>query len=175
MEIVVSPLSDRHQRQGFCCGIDSLDEYLVRYASQDRKRNVSRVFVATSADSPEVTVGYYSLSAGSIDAESLPMEYMRRLPRYPVPVAILGRLAVGVAFQKQGLGALLLVDALKRVQQASQALAVFAVVVDAIDDLASEYYRQFGFLPLPRQPKRLFLPLDTITGLIAAGESSEQR
>lgn len=168
MGFVISPLSDRHQRQGFRCGNGSLDEYLQRYASQDKKRNVSRIFVAAPAENPDMTVGYYSLSAGGIGAESLPAEYSRRLPRYPVPVAILGRLAVSVDCQKQGIGSLLLVDALRRVMQASQTLAVFAVVVDAIDDRAYAYYRQFGFIPLPRQPQRLFLPLETIVGLMAA-------
>lgn len=167
MGFVISPLSDKHQRQGFNCGIGSLDEYLQRYASQDKKRNVSRIFVATTAEHPETTLGYYSLSAGGIGAESLPAEYSRRLPRYPVPVAILGRLAVSTACQNQGIGSLLLVDALRRVQQASQTLAVFAVVVDAINDQAHAYYRQFGFIPLPRQQQRLFLPLETIARLMA--------
>lgn len=167
MNLVISALSERHRRDNFRCGITSLDEYLQRYASQDRKRNVSRIFVATAFDNPDMTVGYYSLSAGSVGAESLPAEYGRRLPRYPVPVAVLGRLAVSTACQNQGIGALLLADALKRVQQASQTLAVFAVVVDALGEQAGEYYRQFGFIPFPRQPLRLFLPLETITQMLS--------
>lgn len=165
-DMIISALSDPHQRGSFDCGIASLNEYLQRYAGQDRKRNVSRVFVASSASHPHTTLGYYSLSAGSVSAESLPAEYTRRLPRYPVPVAILGRLAVSLSCQKQGIGSLLLVDALKRVYHASQTLAVFAVVVDAIDKPALTYYQQFGFIPLPHHPQRLFLPLDTIANLL---------
>lgn len=164
MEYVITPLGGRHDRKSFRCGEDSLDQYLHRYASQDVRRRVNRVFVAARADAPETVLGYYSLSAGSLEAVNLPEQLQRRLPRYPVPVVLLGRLAVADTHQGLGLGSLLLADALKRIAQANEVMAVYAVVVDALDDRAAEFYRQFGFIPLPSRPLKLFLPLDSIPG-----------
>ncbi|MGB5465089.1 MAG: GNAT family N-acetyltransferase [Sedimenticolaceae bacterium] len=76
---------------------------------------------------------------------------------------LLGRLAVDKSYQGQGLGAVLIADALQRIALASQVMAVYAVVVDALNESAAEFYRQFGFIPLPSQPLKLFLPMDTVT------------
>jgi len=110
-------------------------------------------------------IGYYSLSAGSLDATTLPEAFRRRLPRYPVPVVLLGPLAVAESNQGMGLGSILLADALQRIAQASQVMAVYAVVVDALNDQAAKFYRQFGFISLPSQPLKLFLPMDSVTTL----------
>lgn len=165
MDLRILPLDKSHDRKAFCCGEPSLDDYLHRYAGQDIRRRVNRVFVAVSADEPRQIVAYYSLSAGSLEAEALPDAYRRRLPRYPVPVVLLGRLAVAISHQRQGIGALLLADALRRVAGASQAMAVHAVVVDATDERAEDFYRTFGFIPLPTQAKTLFLPLHSFLDL----------
>ncbi len=166
MELSLAPLGKQHDRKSFDCGEASLDQYLIRYASQDIKRGVNRVFVASPLDTPRRVIGYYSLSAGSLNANSLPEVFGRRLPRYPVPVARLGRLAVAKSHQGVGLGSILLADALKRVAQASQVMAVYAIVVDALNDHAAEFYQQFGFIPLPSQPLKLFLPMDSIAALV---------
>jgi len=89
----------------------------------------------------------------------------RQLPRYPVPVVLLGRLAVAASHQGMGLGSILLADALQRIGQASQVMAVYAVVVDAMNDRAAERYRQFGCIALPSQPLKLFLPMECIATL----------
>jgi ribosomal protein S18 acetylase RimI-like enzyme len=81
-------------------------------------------------------------------------------------VVLLGRLAVAESCQGMGLGSVLLADALQRIAQASQVMAVYAVVVDALNDRAAEFYRQFGFIPLPSQPLKLFLPVDSVATLI---------
>lgn len=166
MELDIVPLAGRHDRGSFDCGEASLNAYLQRYAGQDVRRRVSRVFVATPADSQSRVVGYYGLNAGSLDAAELPDRLRRRLPRYPVPVAVLGRLAVDISQQGRGLGAVLLADALKRVAQAAQVVAIHAVVVDALDARALGFYRRFGFIALPSQPFKLFLPLDTVNALL---------
>lgn len=165
MDLRILPLDKEHERQSFHCGEPSLDQYLHRYAGQDIRRRVNRVFVAVAADTPRQIVAFYSLSAGSLDAEALPDAYRRRLPRYPVPVVLLGRLAVATAVQGQAVGALLLADALRRVAGASHLMAVYAVVVDALDDRATDFYRKFGFIPLPSRPRTLFLPLDSFLEL----------
>ncbi len=166
MELIIAPLGKQHDRKSFDCGENSLTQYLHRYASQDIRRRVSRVFVASPPDAPRQVIGYYSLSAGSLEATALPEAVRRRLPRYPVPVVLLGRLAVAESHQGMGLGSILLADALQRIAQASQVMAVYAVVVDALNDRAAEFYRQFGFISLPGQLLKLFLPMDSVATLV---------
>ncbi|MGD8957954.1 MAG: GNAT family N-acetyltransferase [Chromatiaceae bacterium] len=163
MDLIITPLGKRHDRKNFDCGEATLNLYLNRYANQDIRRRVSRVFVASPPTELQRVIGYYSLSAGSLAAADLPDEFRRRLPRYPVPAALLGRLAVDKSQQGQGLGAILIADALQRIAMAGQVMAVYAVMVDALDESAAEFYRQFGFIPLPSQPLKLFLPMDTVT------------
>lgn len=166
LNINVVPLAKYHQRDGFVCGEESLELYIRRFANQDIKRRVSRVFVASPLDMPETVIGYYTLSASHLETQAMPLEQQRKLPRYPIPVAILGRLAVATAYQGQGLGYSLVADALKRVAWASQSLAVYALVVDALNPQVATFYQGFGFIPLPSQPLKLFLPLDSVDGLV---------
>jgi GNAT superfamily N-acetyltransferase len=153
----IRSLDDKVDRAGFQCGTVQLDAYIRRYASQDVKRGVARVFVATPRETQDRLAGFYTLSAGSVRCEDLPQELARRLPRYPVPVALLGRLAVDESFQGRGLGSMLLFDACRKVEQASAVLAVTGLLVDAKDTAAAEFYRHFGFVPMPGQPGRLLL------------------
>jgi len=166
LKLIITPLSRQHDRKSFECGESSLNQYLNRYASQDIRRRVNRVFVASPPDAPRQVIGYYSLSAGNLDATALPQAFRRRLPRYPVPVVLMGRLAVAESRQGMGFGSILLADALQRIAQASQVMAVYAVVVDALNDQAAEFYRQFGFISLPSQPLKLFLPMDSVSTLV---------
>jgi len=153
----IGPLDVAVDTTGFCCGTGALDEYIRRYASQDVRRDVARVFVATPEDS-QCVAGFFTLSAGSVNCLDLPIALARKLPRYPVPVALLGRLAVDQNFQGQGLGSILLADACQKVVQASAVLAVAGIVVDAKDEQSASFYSHFGFTPLPGRPERLFLP-----------------
>lgn len=161
MSFRVEELGDRHDRSGFASTSEPLDRYIRERASQDMRRGVARVFVAVTADASTVA-GLYTLSAGGIERTTLPEDVARRLPRYPVPVALLGRLAVDRRFQGRGLGAALLADALDRVRRASDLIGVYAVVVDPKDEPAASFYRHFGFLPLPSASPRLFLPLGSL-------------
>jgi GNAT superfamily N-acetyltransferase len=160
----VTPFDSKlHDRSSFSCGATELDRYLRNFASQDVRRDVSRVFVATAAG--EKVLGYHSLSAASFRRDDLLAEHSKRLPRYPVPAALLGRLAVDKSVTGQGLGAHLLMDALERVRLASETLAVHAVIVDALDDGAAAFYRRFGYIMFPQADRRLFLPMATIRRL----------
>ena len=107
-------------------------------------------------------VGFYTLSALSIDLGALPEGLARRLPRHPVPAALIGRLAVDRHAQGRGLGKLLLADAVQRTLAASEQVAVYAMVVDAKNDDARRFYRSYGFLALVDEPMRLFLPLGSV-------------
>ena len=154
----IGPLDRTVHAETFDCGVSPLDEYFKRYAAQDVRRHLARVFVASPASQPARPAGLFTLSAGSVACAELPAELARKLPRYPVPVALIGRLAVDTRFQGQGLGSILLADACAKVRSASQVLAVAAIVVDAKDATAAAFYRHFGFLALPGHPARLLLP-----------------
>lgn len=148
----------------FRCGQALLDDYICRYASQDARRNVARVFVATPESEPNRLAGFFTLSAGSVNCSELPQSFAKKLPRYPVPVALIGRLAVDNHFQGEGLGSILLADACQKVAHASATLAVVGIVVDAKDAAAASFYQHFGFLPLPGRIDRLLLPATAFRG-----------
>lgn len=154
----IRPLDGEIQTASFDCGASVLNEYLQRYATQDIKRGVARVFVATPTEQPSLAAGFYTLSAASIAAETLPEKWRKKLPRYPVPVALLGRLAVSQSMQGHGLGSILMADACKRIAAASATLAVVAMVVDAKSPQAAAFYQHMGLIELPGQLGRWMLP-----------------
>lgn len=154
----------------FRCGQSPLDEYIRRYAAQDVRRNLARVFVATPDGDASLLAGFYTLSAGSVNCAEMPESLARKLPRYPVPVALIGRLAVDERFHGQGLGAILLADTCRKVLNASVTLAVAGIVVDAKDEMAAGFYRHFGFLPLPGQPGRLLMPAAVFRAYVKSDE-----
>ena len=162
--LVFEPLGPHHDRASFACGEPALDDYLRRRASQDARRRVARVFVAVGS-APDEVAGYYTLSAASFEKDELPAGIAKRLPHYPVPAVVIGRLAVSRAFQGRGFGEMLLLDAIRRVVRASTAIAAYAVVVDAKNDAARAFYERYGFRPFPSTPRRLFLPLQTFQKL----------
>jgi len=136
-----------HDRGGFSCGVAALDEYLKKHANQNQKDNISKAFVAyqkNSSVNPKAIHGYYTLSSGHIVWDKLPDKIKSTLPKYPVPIAKIGRLAVDSHYQKFGVGGLLLHDALMRVVSISRDMGIFAVVVDAKDG-AKQFYLNYGF------------------------------
>jgi ribosomal protein S18 acetylase RimI-like enzyme len=154
--LVIEPLGKRHDRTSFSCGQTDLDDWFHRRASQDERRNIARVFVA-SDDSLGV-IGFYSLSSFALSLTDVPDEIARKLPRYDaIPAALIGRLARDVRVRGQRIGELLLADAIRRILGAGGTLAVFAIVVDAKDAAAAAFYEEFGFRPFPLRPNRLFL------------------
>lgn len=157
----VEPLSNHHDRETFSCGVSALDAYFRKQAGQDARRNVARVFVALDA-LREAVVGFYTLSAASYRREDLPAELARKLPFYPVPAALIGRLAVDTRFQGRSYGKFLLMDALRRVMVIEKNLAVQAVIVEAKDSRAESFYRSYGFQPFIDRSQRLFLPLANV-------------
>lgn len=160
--LVTAPLNPIHDRTGFRCGVAALDRYLKMQAGQAVKRRISRVFVATPPDNPKAAIGYYTLSTLSIELNRLPEKLACKLPQHPVPAALIGRLAVSDAAQRQGVGKLLLADAIKRTLAVSDQIAIYAMVVDAINEDAKAFYEQFGFIRLSDDSPRLFLPLKSI-------------
>lgn len=158
----IEPLKSTHDRLAFSCGVSELDIWLERQAGQDQKRNLAAVFVLTP-DGKTVS-GFYSLSAHSIQAADLPPDMARKLPRFPLPVTLLGRMAVDQSLQGKGLGEFLLIHALERAWLGSREVASWAVVVDAKAG-ARDFYLKHDFIPFTLQPQRLFLPMQTIKTL----------
>jgi predicted GNAT family N-acyltransferase len=157
----VVPFDKTQQRKQFDCGIEELNRYLHQQISQDSKRNIAAPFVLLNENS---IIGFYTLSASAVNVGDLPEKLVKKLPKYPlIPVVLLGRLAIDKNHQKQGLGDFLLMDALKRSLHGSEQIATMAIVVDAINLSAENFYRQYGFEELTEN--RLFLPMQTISTL----------
>ena len=160
--LIIEPLGKKHNRAAFSCGADDLDYYLQRQASQDTKRRIARIFVVRSENDEEEVLGYYTLSALSIDLSALPSDFAKKLPKHPIPAALIGRLAVSSESQRTGIGKLLLADAIQRTLAVSDEIAVYAMVVDALNAEAEAFYLSFGFAKLGTGTNRLFLPLRSI-------------
>jgi ribosomal protein S18 acetylase RimI-like enzyme len=151
-------LDPAHDRGTFSSGSAPLDLYFRERVTQDIRRRVTACFVALSRD--DRIAGYYTLAATSVLLGDLPEKFIKRLPRYPsVPAVRMGRLAVAESFKNQGLGSALLADALTRAVRSD--IAAYALVVDAKDEIAANFYRHHGFLALVNEPLMLFLPLTT--------------
>jgi len=136
-----------HDRNDFDCGHPFLNEYLKNFARQNHNKGIARAFVMVPEEGNPV-IGYYTLSMGEIAFEDLPEHLKKGLPRYPIPVARIGELAVDQTLQGGGLGPQLLLDAFGRVASASEEVAVWAVVTDPIDQRAAGFYQHHGFEPL---------------------------
>lgn len=147
-----------HEVADFACGEESLDRWLHRYAGQSERRDATRTFVAT--DERGAVRGYYTLVAGQLEhAEAVGAVRKGLSQHFPIPVAILARLAVDEGSQGQGLGASLLNDALERICRAAQEVAVRALVVHAVNDAAVGFYERFGFRGLGTAPRTLMVTL----------------
>lgn len=152
----IEPLSDRHDRGAFSCGAEALDSYLQHQAGQDLRRGLASVFVAVEIERPQRILGYFTLSAAVIAPADLPLELARRLPRQPVPAALIGRLAVDLSVARRGLGGVLIVHAIESARLAAETVAMWAVAVDPIDEAARRFYAAFGFRTLEGSP-RMFM------------------
>ncbi len=160
----IEPLGD-HDRAAFSSGQADLDDWFRHRAGQDQRSNVARVFVAV--DDEHGIVGFYSLSSFTLVLDDLPEALAHRLPRYDaIPAALIGRLARDERVRGQGVGALLLADAIRRILGAGRSVAVFAIVVDAVDEAAAAFYETFGFRRFASRPLRLFLPVATAEAAI---------
>ncbi len=152
-------------RRGFSCGVDALDRYLSRQASQDQRKGAAVIYLLMDNMDQRVA-GYYSLSTASIRSDRLPEIMRAKLPRYEeLPAALIGRLAVDLRYQGQKLGGFLLLDALQRCLQTSEKMGLLAVTVDAKNDRARAFYEAFEFRPFVGEERHLYLPVAKIKSL----------
>lgn len=160
---LIELLAASHNRRGFTCGDSALDDYLRRFARQHAEARISRTYVACKGEN---ILGYYSLAMSAIRKDQLPQQHQTRFPNFPLPVARLARLAVDSRHQGQGLGELLLADALYRSFRLSEEIGMIGVVVDAKHEMAMAYYRRFEFESLPDSPLTRWLPAAAIAKMI---------
>lgn len=162
MSQISEPLNSAHKKSDFSCGKEILDRYLHKQANQDVKRKLSVCFVIND-ESTNLIKGYYTLSNNNIPLELVPIQIQEKLPKSyeSIPTTLLGRLAIDNRFQGQGVGKLMLIDALKRSYELSKTVGSFAVVVDPIDQDAENFYDKYGFIKLSDSGK-MFLPMKTI-------------
>jgi GNAT superfamily N-acetyltransferase len=157
----VESLTRQHDRHSFDCGVEELNEFLKKHARQNADKDVSRTYAAVAA-SPSRVVGFYTICAGSVDFEQLPLVAARGLPPYSVPTAVLARLAVDKSEQGKGLGASLIYDAIQRIQRVADEIGICAVTVNASDLDVRDFYLKFEFRPLLDDDLHLFLLMATI-------------
>lgn len=165
-DLKIEPLGSVHNQTGFTCGIESLDRYFKTQANQDMKRKANGVFVLIDPNKPIEVLGYYTLCATVLAQGEVPLNARKHVPRYPVVSATLvGRLAVTTDQQGQGLGALLLADAVKRAYTSASSVGSSMLVVDALNEQAAAFYLANGFIRLP-DSLRLILPMQVIAKLM---------
>lgn len=154
------PINRQHDRRHFDCGEPELNEFLARYARQNHADGSTKTWVATP-DSLKV-FGYYTLSPASVAYDRVPDELTRNQGRYAFPAFRLGRLAVDLSCQGQGLGGALLVAAGRRCLYAAEHIGGTALLIDAKNERVANWYQMFGAVPLLDAPLSLLLPLATI-------------
>lgn len=152
------PLSASHQLDLFDCGNATLNDWLKKRAIRNQKEGASRSFVVCNR---QQVVAYYALASGSVERTIAPKAIARNMPE-PIPVMVLGRLAVDQAYQGMQLGSLMLRDALLRVVNVSRQVGIRALLVRAISEDAKRFYQQYGFQSSPIDSMTLFLSIKTI-------------
>lgn len=162
----IEALAPHHDRDGFSCGVDSLDRYLRTQASQDVRRKANGVFILVEPEKPEVVLGYYTLCATALPPGDVPVAARKHISRYPlVSATLVGRLAISEARQGERLGGALLADAVQRAYASADTVGSSMLVVDAINERAAAFYEGNGFVRL-QDSLLLVLPMRAIQRLV---------
>ena len=172
----IQPITREHDRKYFVSGVTKLDNYLRDRAIGDTEKNISRVFVLTLKEKPEIIIGYYSLSSLLVPVDGLPEAIRKELPNYrAIGTTLMGKLAIAENWQRDKcglrLGEHLLLDAMHSTWSASQQVASFALIVDVLVGEKGDptgFYTKNGFIPFQDNPVRLFLPMTTIAHTLRA-------
>jgi GNAT superfamily N-acetyltransferase len=152
-------LQRSHALDRFDCGVASLNNFLKQYALTNQSSGGAQTYVAVVGD---VVIGYYSLATGQMTHEEAPPRVAKGMPRHPIPVMLLARLAIDLSWHGRGLGAALLADAMRRTLQAADIAGIRALVVHAKDDKARRFYEHFDFDTSPKDPLHLSILIKEI-------------
>ena len=161
----IEKLDRTHVVEPFTCGQPELDRFLIRHALGAQQSNSSQTYVAVAG---KEIIGFYTIVAGEVHHANAPERVVKGMPRHPIPLLVLARLAVHSSAQGRGTGAGLLLDALGRTLQVADVVGIRALAVHAKDDQAAAFYRHFGFAPSPTDPRHLFMIIKDIR--VAAGQ-----
>jgi GNAT superfamily N-acetyltransferase len=162
--LCIEKLDRKHAVERFICGQPELDRFLIRHALQAQQTHSSQTYVAVRGG---YVIGYYTIVAGEVKHADAPARVAKGMPRHPIPLLVLARLAVHTEMQGKGLGAGLLLDALGRTLQVADVVGVRALAVHAKDDRVAAFYEHFGFAPSPTDARHLFMLIKDIR--LAAG------
>ena len=155
----IEKLQRSHPVEDFTCGQPELDRFLIRHALQAQQTNSAQTYIALNDGE---VVGFYTMVAGEVRHADAPERVVKGMPRHPIPLLVLARLAVHTKAQGRGLGAGLLLDALGRTLQVADIVGIRALAVHAKDERAAAFYRHFGFVPSPTDPRHLFMLIKDI-------------
>jgi GNAT superfamily N-acetyltransferase len=161
----IEKLRRTHAVEQFTCGQPELDRFLTRHALQGQQANSSQTYVAIGDNE---VIGFYTIVAGEVQHAEAPERIVKGMPRHPIPLLVLARLAVHSKAQGHGIGSGLLLDALGRTLQVADMIGVRALAVHAKDDQAIAFYQHFGFTPSPTDARHLFMIIKDIR--LAAGQ-----
>ncbi len=158
----IEKLARRHAVDGFDCGEEALNRFLLRFALPGQQANASQTYLALA---DEAVIGFYTLVVGEVAYADAPERLTKGLARHPVPIMLLARLAVHRSWQGKGVGAGLLRDAVLRTLQAADIAGIRALAVHAKDDAARAFYRRFDFAESPTDPLHLFALIKDLRSL----------
>lgn len=164
--MIFIPIDNNVNRDNFDFGIPELNDYLKKYARQNHRKDIATTFVAIPETGSDDVVGYYSVSMSEIQQESLPENYRRGLPSYPIPVMRIGKLAVDRTMHGRGLGKILLIECFRKAVRLASEVGIFAIAVDALNEEAKAFYLKYGFIPLEDNQVSLFIPIRTVLGVL---------
>jgi GNAT superfamily N-acetyltransferase len=159
----VEKLRRDHPLDGFSSGREALDRFLLRYAFANQQANASQTYLGLHDDE---VIGFYTLVVGEVSYNDAPERLTKGLARHPVPIMLLARLAVAVTWQRRGIGAGLLKDAMRRTLQAAEIGGIRAFAVHAKNDDARHFFTHFDFVPSPTDPLHLFLLVKDLRPLL---------
>ena len=152
----IEKLRPEHSVEGFDCGREALNRYLLRHAWSNQQAGAAQTYLGLVEDA---VAGYHTLTVGQVSREEAPERLIKGLARHPVPIMLLARLAVDRRWQGQGIGKALLKDALQRTLQAADIAGIRAFAVHAKDEETKSFYLKFDFAPSPTDPMHLFVLL----------------
>ena len=172
---ITSPIEEADTKSGFSCGKRPLDDYFARHAFPNHIGDIGRAYVLRRADDADANLppvlGFYTLNMASAESAPVASVLDKKLPKYAMPVALIGRLAVDHRAQGRRIGEKLLLDALLRVVDAAKLVACLGIIVDAKDEQAAAFYGKYDFVELTDEgwPRRMFLPIGTARAAFAEG------
>ena len=155
----IEKLQPHHAVEAFDCGRDALNRFLLEHALQNQLSGGAQTYVGLA---DETVIGYYALAVGSVEQEQAPERVKKGLAKHAIPIMLIARLAVDLQWQKQGVGAALLKDAMLRTLQAADIAGIRALVVHAKDEAARTFYERYDFIPSPTDPLHLFILLKDV-------------